>query len=361
MTMFASPWWLLLLVLVPLIWWSWKHPSRPAVTWSSIDVARRMPRTWAIRLQWLVPMLRIAAIVCLVALLARPIKGDSQVLRHTEGVAIELLLDRSGSMRAVDMDPGNLRANRLHVARLVAEDFIMGAGDLPGRKHDLIGLISFASVPRVSAPLTFDYDYLTHAIGATRIATEQEGQGTAIGDALALAVSRLSELEDRPDLTSDDIASRIVILLTDGEDTDSEIPPLQAAEIAAAMGVKVYTIAVGTPGGGLVPVPVIDPFGREVIDYRPVRVDVEMLKAIADRTGGAFYQAVDADSLRAVYEAIDQLEKSEVSQQSFLHVTELAVDRGVVAGWLLPPLLLIPIVLILLEIVAANTRWRTVP
>ena len=150
-------------------------------------------------------------------------------------------------------------------------------------------------------------------------------------------------------------------MLTDGEDTDSEIPPLKAAELAAAFGIKVYTIAVGQPGGGLVPVPVVDPFGRDVLDYRPVNVDTQTLQAIADQTGGAFFQASDAHGLRDVYEAIDKLERTTIAQQSFLHVTDLAVDRVRVAGWLLPPLLLIPIALVLLEMIASATRWRTVP
>ena len=362
MTTLASPWLLLLLIpAIGLIWWAWRRPTRPAVTWSSTIIAKRVPATWATRTRWIIPALRTGAVAALILLLARPIRGDQETTQHTDGVAIELLIDRSGSMRALDMDPGNLTANRLHVARVVAEDFVLGEDDLLGRQHDLVGLISFASIPRVDAPLTYDYEFLADAIGRARIATEQEGAGTAIGDALALAVARLADLEDRPDLDTDDIASRVVILLTDGEDTDSEIPPLKAAEMAAAMGVKVYTIAVGTPGGGLVPVPVVDPFGRDVLDYRPVNVDVTTLKAIAQATGGAFFQAGDVNGLRAVYSAIDKLERTTIAQQSFLHVTDLAVDRVQVAGWLLPPLLLIPIVLVLVEILAGATRWRTVP
>jgi Ca-activated chloride channel family protein len=362
MTTLASPWLLLLLIpAVGVVLWAWHSPTRPAVTWSSLIIAKRVPPTLATRTRWLLPALRIGAVVALVVLLARPIRGDQETTQHTDGVAIELLIDRSGSMRALDMDPGSLTADRLHVARVVAEDFVLGEGDLLGREHDLVGLISFASIPRVDAPLTYDYEFLSDAIGRTRIATEQEGAGTAIGDALALAVARLADLQDRPDLDTDDIASRVVILLTDGEDTDSEIPPLQAAEMAAAMGVKVYTIAVGTPGGGLVPVPVIDPFGRNVLDYRQVNVDVTTLKAIAETTHGAFFQAGDAQGLRDVYAAIDKLERTAIAQQSFLHVTDLAVDRVRVAGWLLPPLLLIPIVLLALEILASATRWRTVP
>ncbi len=357
----AWPWMLALLCLVPLVWWAWRRPSRPAITWSSVRIARRVPRTWAVRTRWLIPALRCGSIALLVIIIARPIKGDSETTQHAEGIAIQMVVDRSGSMRALDLDPESLQANRLQVARSVAADFITGEGELPGREHDLIGLIDFASVPRVRAPLTFDYDFIDRALVRTKIATEEEGQGTAIGDALALAVSRLTELEDRPDLESDDIASRIVILLTDGEDADSEIPPLQAAEIAAAMNVKVYTIAVGTPGGGLVPVPAVDTFGRTFIDRAIVNVDTQTLSTIAERTGGAFFLASDAASLRDIYAQIDMLEKSTVTAESFLHVTDMAVDRVRFAGWLLPPLLLIPIVLVLAEIIAASTRWRTAP
>ncbi|MDP7029808.1 MAG: VWA domain-containing protein [Phycisphaerales bacterium] len=354
-------WWLLLaLPLVPLAWWRFAHRARrPAVPWSSTANARTVPHGWAARTRWVLPCLRTLAVLMLIVLLAGPRKGDERTSRSVEGVAIELVVDRSGSMRALDLQLAGRRADRLEVVKAVAADFVLGEETLPGRAHDLIGLITFGTWADSICPLTLDYKTLTEALAQVRPATEAEGSGTAIGDALALAVSRLNDLEDRPDLTTDDIRSRIVILLTDGEDTASELDPLTAADMARALGIKVYTIGVGVDGTA--PIPVTDAFGRTQLRHAPVRIDEATLQRIADLTGGRFFRARDTSSLNDIYAEIDAMEKTEVAEERFYRYTDLAVSPVDLAGWRLPPLLIFPMLVLVLEILLAATRYRTIP
>jgi len=354
-------WWLLLaLPAIPIVWWRYaQRRRRPAVPWSSTAAARSVPHGWAARTRWLLPALRTLAVLMLIVLLAGPRKGDEKTSRSVEGVAIEMVLDRSGSMQALDLQLEGRRADRLEVVKSVAADFILGEQSLPGREHDLIGLITFGTWADSICPLTLDYETLTEALSQVRPATEAEGSGTAIGDALALAVSRLNDLEDRPDLSTDDIRSRIVILLTDGEDTASELDPLVAAEMARALDIKVYTIGVGVDG--VAPIPVTDTFGRTRLRSTPVRIDEATLQRIADTTGGKFFRARDTASLGAIYAEIDAMEKTEVAEERFYRYTDLAVSPVDLAGRRLPPLLIFPMLVLVLEILLAATRYRTIP
>jgi Ca-activated chloride channel family protein len=354
-------WWLLLLIpLVPLAWWRFvRRVGRPAVPWSTTAAARTVPHGWAARTRWILPGLRTLAIVMLVILMVGPIKGDEHTSKSVEGVAIELVIDRSGSMRALDLQLNGRRADRLEVVKSVAADFVLGEAELPGRAHDLIGLITFGTFADSICPLTLDYRTLTEALSQVRPATDAEGAQTAIGDALALAASRLHDLEDRTDLNTDDIRSRIVILLTDGADTASELNPITAAEMAGALGIKVYTIGVGVEG--LVPMPIVDQLGRTHIQQVVADLDEETLQAIAQATGGKFFRARDTQSLAAIYAEIDALEKTEVAEEHFYHYTDLAVTSVNLAGLQLPPLLILPMLVLLLEILLAATRYRSIP
>lgn len=354
-------WWLLLLVpLVPLAWWRFvRRSGRPAVPWSTTAAARTVPHGWAARTRWILPGLRTLAIVMLVILMVGPIKGDEHTSRSVEGVAIELVIDRSGSMRALDLQLNGRRADRLEVVKAVAADFVLGEAELPGREHDLIGLITFGTWADSICPLTLDYRTLTEALSQVRPASDAEGARTAIGDALALAASRLHDLEDRTDLNTDDIRSRIVILLTDGADTASELDPIAAAEMAGALGIKVYTIGVGVEG--LVPMPMEDQLGRTHIRQVISDLDEATLKAIADATGGRFFRARDTESLAAIYAEIDALEKTEVAEEHYYHYTDLAVTSVDLAGLPVPPLLIFPTLVLLLEILLAATRYRSIP
>ncbi|MDP7069842.1 MAG: VWA domain-containing protein [Phycisphaerales bacterium] len=357
----GSLWWLLLIVpLVPLAWWRFvRRRNRPAVPWSTTAPARSVPHGWAARTRWILPTLRTIAVVMLVVALAGPIKGDEQTNKSVEGVAIELVIDRSGSMRALDLQVDGRQSDRLDAVKSVAADFILGEEDLPGRAHDLIGLITFGTWADSICPMTLDYTTLANALAQVRPATEAEGANTAIGDALALAVSRLTDLKDHADLSTDDIRSRVVILLTDGEDTASEIDPVTAANMAAALDIKVYTIGVGTEG--VAPMPVQDARGRTRIVQQRVTIDERTLQEIADLTGGRFYRARNTQALSDIYAEIDALEKTEVAEQHYYHYTDLSVTPTVLGGVALPPLLIFPLLVLLGEVLLAATRYRSLP
>jgi len=357
----GSLWWLLLLLpLVPLVWWRFvRRHNRPAVPWSTTAPARAVPHGWAARTRWILPALRTAAILKLVIAMVGPIKGDEQTNKTVEGIAIELVIDRSGSMRALDLRVDGRQSDRLDAVKSVAADFILGEEDLPGREHDLIGLITFGTWAESICPMTLDYTTLANALSQVRPATEAEGANTAIGDALALAVSRLTDLKDHADLSTDDIRSRVVILLTDGEDTASEIDPIAAADMAQALGIKVYTIGVGSEG--VAPIPVQDARGRTRIVQQRVSIDERTLQKIADVTGGRFYRARNTEALSDIYAEIDALEKTEVAEEHYYHYTDLSVTPTVLGGFELPPLLIFPLLVLLGEILLAATRYRSLP
>ncbi len=360
----GSAWFLLLLVLVPLIWWQpLSRHRRPALLFSSIQPITRLASTWAVSARHLVPLLRTIAVVLLIVCLARPQKGNEQTRIFAEGVAIQLLVDRSGSMQAMDFHIGGKPVDRLTAVKKVAREFVLGRedrDDLAGRPDDLIGLIVFGTFADSLCPLTLDHDHLVKTLDSTQVATTNAEAATAIGDALALSVERLRLIEQQRDL--DDtrkIKSKIVILLTDGENTAGDFEPLQAAEMAAAFGIKVYTIGVGTKG--MAPMPSTDIFGRRAMRAMPVNIDEDTLREIAEATGGQYFRATDTNSLQEIYATINELEKTKIEERRYMQYKELAtasVDVGFLA---LPPLLLIVLIFLALEIVLSNTRFRRIP
>ena len=269
-----SAWFLLLLVLVPLIWW--RHLSRagrPTLLFSSVQPLTRPTGTWGVRARHIVPLLRTLAVVLLVVCLARPQKGNQQTRVCAEGVAIQMLVDRSGSMQAMDFHIDGRAVDRLTAVKKVATDFIFGTGDSPGRPDDLIGLIVFGTYVDSLCPLTLDHDHLAETLGGAQIAQRKDEWETAIGDAIALSVERLRTLEQRRDVDrTHKIKSKVVILLTDGENNVVEILPADAAKLAKDEGVRVHTIGISQP--------VRDFLGR-------VREpDFRELEAVASETGG---------------------------------------------------------------------------
>ena len=169
----------------------------------------------------------------------------------------------------------------------------------------------------------------------------------------------MADLEDRHDLDTDAIRSKVIVLLTDGEDTASEIHPLEAAEIAEALRVRIYTIGVGR--NGIVPVAVEDRQGRRRIEHRQSQLDETVLRQMAEMTGGAFFRAQDTQSLSRIYAAIDELERTEISEEQFYRFTDLAVAGVTIGTWKIPALLIVPLILLLIEAVLATTRYRTMP
>ncbi len=356
-----SIWWLLGLLVVPLLWWRWVARRRQAaVAFSSTDALVAVGRHLGRARRWIVPVLRTAAFVLLFICLARPQLADEQTRIFTEGVAIELIVDRSGSMRAMDFQIEGRPANRLQAVKQVVREFVSGGSILPGRPDDLIGLIAFARFADSLCPLTLDQDHLINAVDQTQFVTEREEDGTAIGDALALGVERLQSLGQRSDLQANAIKSKVIILLTDGESNVGDIDPLTAARMAATYGIKVYTIGAGTDNA-TAPVPVQDPFGNTFYRNVPVSIDEDTLREIAKITGGEYFRATDTGSLEQIYARIDELERTDIEQRRYTQYTELAVEPGRVGGVALPPLLAIVLSLLAFEIFLGFTRFRTLP
>ncbi|MFR9651549.1 MAG: VWA domain-containing protein [Rikenellaceae bacterium] len=303
---FASPYTLLLLLLIVpmLIYYIYKTRRGGAtLTISSTDVFKGVGRTYRYYIRHLPFIFRVAAFSMIVVALARPQSVEHNHSSSTEGIDIVLALDISGSMLARDFEP-----DRISAAKQVAADFIQD------RYGDRIGLVAFAGESFTLSPLTTDQGALQ-----TMIAPLQSGiieDGTAIGNGLATALNRMRESGAK---------SKVVILLTDGVNNRGEISPSTAAKIAKDMGVKVYTIGVGSQGEA--PYPRIDPYGR-VVGYvnAKVEIDEKALREIAELTGGEYFRATNNEKLVQIYEQINQLEKSEVQVEKRTIYTELFLE-----------------------------------
>ena len=332
--MFYSPWYFLLLLLVPLIAWRlFAKQRKTAVRFSSVGLAKQIKPTLRQRMTWLPAALTIGAIVFLIIGIARPREGREQTIADSEGIAIEMVVDRSGSMQAMDFQIDGEHVDRLTAIKNVAGKFVSGGDHLEGRFSDLVGLITFAGYADGQTPPTLDHAFLVSQLNKAEIVTNRNEDGTAIGDAISLAVEKLNALDERQ---KEKVKSKVIILLTDGENNAGSLEPVQAAELAQTMGIKVYTIGVGTKGQA--PVPVTDRFtGRQVIQWMPVNIDEATLEKVAATTGGKYFRATDTDSLEKIYAEIDQLEKTKVEAHHFVDYRELAV-QPYAAGWMrLPP------------------------
>jgi Ca-activated chloride channel family protein len=321
---FQSPWMFAFLLLVPaLLYHELRRRPDATLRFSATASARSLPASWRRRLAWLPLALRAAALTLLVIALARPVSGRDPVRNVTEGVAIQMVLDRSGSM-GIGMDYEGESLPRFEVVKRVFSDFVLGDGrDLRGRPDDLIGVTAFAGFADTISPLTNSRDALSGLLKELTIIRDASKDGTAIGDGIALGAARLksAELEAEAAAAAGDafkIKSKILILLTDGEQNAGKRSPAQAAALAAEWGIKIYAIGVSSTSGGSFPA-----------------AAGEMLRQAAEATGGIFREAADERSLRAVYEEIDRLEKSEVRTLQYLSVRELFAPLALVAMGLL--------------------------
>jgi len=303
---FAHPWLLLLLLVVPLVaLFEGGRGAAPAVIYSSLLPIRALGKPRRSRIGgWLMSLLLLALAILIVAL-ARPQLGRTFSQVQASGIDIMLALDVSGSMIAEDFTIGGERASRVDVVKQVTQKFI------EARPNDRIGLIAFAARPYLVSPLTLDHGWLIQNLDRVKLGLVEDG--TAIGSAIASCTTRLIERKDSK--------SRIVVLLTDGDNNAGKVSPLTAAEAAAALGVKVYTIGAGTRG--YAPIPVRDMFGRKVYQNMKVDVDEDTLKKIAETTKAKFYRATDTKSLLQIYEEIDQLEKTKVEMKQFTQYRDL--------------------------------------
>lgn len=304
---FSDPLLLLFGLLAPLVYvQASRLPS--AVHYSSLRLIAVSTRSLRSRLGWLPAALLALATLALSVALAGPRTGNSVSEVKREGIAIGMVVDRSGSMEARDFVRGDTSTSRLDVVKKIFHDFVSGGGSFgEGREEDLIGLITFARYADGLCPLTLDHGSLIAILDQIETPVDQNEDGTAVGDGLALAVERLRRQE---------VASKIVILLTDGVNNAGEIEPLQAAELAARYGIKVYTIGAGYTG--YAPYPVRRADGRTSLQRVPVEIDEVTLQQIAQRSGGRYFHATNEQGLREVIEEIGRLERSEVSEIRYL-------------------------------------------
>ena len=326
---FASPYYLwLLALLIPMIaYYVWRTmQGGAAIQISTIQGLKGAPRTVRYYLRHLPFVLRAAAFALLVVALARPQDVEQNVSTSTEGIDIMLSIDVSGSMLARDFKP-----DRITAAKEVAGSFISD------RYGDRIGLVAFAGEAFTQSPLTTDQSTLQTLLARIRSGLIEDG--TAIGNGLAPAINRLRE---------SDAKSKVIILLTDGVNNRGEITPMTAAEIAHAQGIRVYTIGVGTEGTA--PYPAIDMFGKLTFVNQKVEIDEKTLTAMAEMTGGKYFRATDKEKLQAIYDEINQLEKSKVE------VTEHIAYHEQFLEWVLGAL-----GLLLLEFLLSNLVLKRIP
>ena len=323
----ANPQWLwLLLLLIPLIGYQvWKYVvhKNPSLTFSNTSELKNLSGNWRSYGTWLSPLFQWIAFGLVVLAIARPQYRNTTVERNAEGIDIVMTVYISTSMKAEDLKP-----NRLEAAKDVAENFINK------RSSDRIGLVVFARKSFTVVPPTLDYTLLKRLLGDVEMGVVEDG--TAIGMGLATAVNRLKESEAK---------SKVIILLTDGQNNSGEIDPVTAADLAVSYGIKIYTIGAGTRGTA--PYPVKDPiFGNR---YQNVKVDIdeEMLTQIANMTEGAYFRATDTEKLKDIYAQIDELERTEIEEVIYTDYQDLY-----------PRFLLPGILLLVLSIVSDRFLFR---
>ncbi|HEY5653824.1 MAG TPA: VWA domain-containing protein [Pontiella sp.] len=303
---FSNPYFLLLLLLIPLLIWLRLCLQRKcSMQFSNSSALKELPKSWRIRLQPVLPLFYAAGVFCLIVALARPQRGLSESRVRTEAVDIILLLDLSQSMDTPDFQKQNRHISRLDASKDVLERF------LEKRPNDRIGMVGFATLPYAVAPLTLDHDWLVQRMQGLHTGM-LDGNRTAIGDGIASAINRLRESEAK---------SKVIILLTDGENNYGTLSPENAAQVAKAMDIKIYTIGAG--GGH------IGFFGGHQ------EVDEDTLTKISQTTHARFYRARDLETLEQVYEQIDQLEKTEIEMERFTRFEEIS------KGWIIAGIILL--------------------
>ncbi len=318
---FAYPWALLLMLT---LWWLLRrHRRRSSITVAAFE---ELPggRAGRARFLWIPPFLLRAAMVLLILAMARPQAGETYEVEVREGIAIQLLVDISSSMSMHIDGPEGGTLSRMELTRETIERFIVGDGEtLLGRPNDLIGLITFARYADTRSPLTFGHDALVQIVRSLRIQERPNEDGTAIGDAIALAAARLKKFEEMEqrevDFDTGAITSKVIILLTDGENNSGAHLPLEAAGLAKAWGCRIYAISVGDTVDAL---GVGDGRGSGGQESAGLSQSDRILETIARETGGIFRRVHDHASLEAVYSEIDRLERTEMGTHGLSRVAD---------------------------------------
>ena len=331
---FGYPYILLLLLLLPLAAWLKGRRGQPAAfVYSSTQLLRGVQEISKSNAGGFLAALRWLSLVLFIIALSQPRLTKFDTTKATaSGVDIVVAFDLSGSMAAEDFEIKGERVNRVKMAKTVLERFVAK------RPSDRIGLVAFGTQAYIASPITLDHDFLLKNLERMDLNTIN-GDQTAIGSALSTAVNRLRELKSK---------SKIVILMTDGQNNAGKVDPLTAAEAAKALRVKCYTIGVGTRGQA--PMPATDMFGRRGYQMVAVDIDENTLTKISDMTGGKYYRADNAENFEAIYSDIDKLEKTEADVKKFAQHTELF-------AWLIA----LGIVMLTAEIVLGQTVLRRLP
>jgi Ca-activated chloride channel family protein len=328
---FADPEYLYLLLLLPLLaYWYWKRKGKGSgkIRFSDIHVIKKVGKTAKQRLRHSLFLMRLIFLSLLIIAFARPQSGSKMRETSTEGIDIILALDVSSSMLAEDFKP----KNRLEAAKMVAEEFVKG------RQDDRLGLVIFAGESFTQCPLTLDYGVLLTMLEEIKVA-DKDWDGTAIGMGIVNAVNRLRESKAK---------SKVIILLTDGVNNRGEVDPVTASNIAAALGVKIYTVGAGSRGTAMYPVD--DPLLGKRFVPMPVEIDEEVLKKIAANTKGRYFRATDTKKLSEIYAEIGELEKTKIEVKEFTQYEEY-----------FHVFLLSGLLFFLLEIVLSGTVFRKLP
>lgn len=329
----AHLWVLSLLLLLPLLaWLKGKRGRPPAFLYSSVQLVRAVLNVSRSRSGAFLSTLRWLALAAFIIALAQPRRTQSQTQVNASGIDIAVAIDLSDSMQSEDFVVSGNRVSRIDMAKSVLKKFI------DKRPSDRIGLVAFAKDAYIAAPLTLDHDFLLQNLDRLQLDVI-DGSSTAIGSGLGTAINRLRDLKSK---------SKIVILMTDGQNNSGKLAPLTVAEAAQALGVKVYTIGVGMRGQA--PMPTRDFWGRKVYQMIPVDIDEDTLKKIADMTGGQYYRADNADRFEEIYSEINKLEKSEAVVKKYTEYSELFM-------WAI----LIGLGLLLTELALKHTIMRRLP
>lgn len=326
---FANPWALLLLPLLLALAFAARKRRGASLLFSRTPTLRGVADAHARRLARLPGWLRGGVLLALIVALAAPRTGASMVDADAEGIAIVITLDISSSMLAEDFSP----RNRLAVAKEKVASFVAG------RQYDRIGLVAFAGEALTQVPVTIDYPVIYRAIDQLQAGAGLLEDGTAIGTAIATAANRLRRTPGE---------SRVMILMTDGENNRGQIDPLTAARAASAYDIKIYTIGVGSEG--VAPIPVASgPFGIQYANL-PVHIDEELLTEIADMSGGRYFRATNEAALDSIYHEIDRLEKSTVQVRRYINYTPHHL-----------PFVLLALTMLAVEWTVRASRWGRVP
>lgn len=347
------------LVLLPVNWLRERRRRRPTVRFSSVEPAKRLGPTWVMRGRFVPPLLRTLAVLALLVAMARPQSGG-EYRDIKEGIAMQMVLDVSGSMAEEDFILEGRRVRRLDAVKKVFEDFVLGKGDLRGRENDLIGMTTFAMYADTPCPLTLDHGSLADLLEETEIPgwvdgrqvrEDLEANYTALGDAIVRATDDLRRSGEQAIAGvpgAESAKSRVMILLTDGANNPAEQfqqtspDPVDAAAVAATLGIKIYTIgAVGDAPQSRSPFG-FPRFGRQV--------DEETLKRIAAVTNAKYFRATNADSLVTVYNEIDELERGQTGERTYrdnIYAARVAMLTG--------------LALLMAELLLVNTRFRRIP